>query len=138
MAATLDASSGGPITCFGVGNPYDATKYHSYYVCVSNCTQYNPATGVDPDGTDVYVLSERGGYGEMPWTYDLGTSVTYLRSFGDKDLRVKFAIYNLLNQQREVRVDQELQPSVGMDGDHYLVFEQMFGPSGGDRETDRR
>ena len=28
--------------------------------------------------------------------------------------------------------------AVGMDGDHYLVFEQMFGPSGGDRETDRR
>ncbi len=53
----------------------------------------------------------------MPWTYDLGASVSYLRSFGSADLRVKFSVFNLLNQQREIRVDQELQPSVGMNED---------------------
>jgi hypothetical protein len=107
VGATLDASSGGPITGFGTGNPFDATKYHSYYICVSACDGAQP----------IYELSPRGGYGEMPWTYDLGASVTYTQSFGEADMRIKFAVYNVLNQQRTVRVDQELQPSVGMDED---------------------
>ncbi len=38
IGATLDAKSGAPITAFGVGNPYDATAYHSYFICVANCT----------------------------------------------------------------------------------------------------
>jgi antitoxin (DNA-binding transcriptional repressor) of toxin-antitoxin stability system len=129
IGAALDVQSGGPITGFGIGNPYDAIKYHSYYVCVSNCLQYDEDAGVDPDGADVYELSRRGGRGRMPWTYDLSASVTYLRSFGDADLRVKFAVYNLLNQQREVRVDQDLQPSVGMDEDNPTqpLFNEFFG-----------
>lgn len=126
VAGTLDVQSGGPITGFGVGNPYDAQKYHSYFVCVANCQQYSSSTGVDPDGPDVYAHSPRGAYGRMPWTYDLGASVTYLNSFGGTDLRVKFAVFNLLNQQREIRVDQELQTSVGMDGDQ-PQYNEFFG-----------
>jgi hypothetical protein len=129
VAGTLDVQSGGPITGFGIGNPYDAAKYHSYYICVSNCLQYDEDTGVDPDGPDVYEHSARGAYGRMPWTYDLGASVTYLNSFGSSDLRIKFAVFNLLNQQRTVRVDQELQPSVGMDEDNPTQpqFNEFFG-----------
>ncbi|RPE77050.1 TonB-dependent receptor [Vulcaniibacterium tengchongense] len=126
VAATLDVQSGGPITGFGAGNPYDAKKYHSYFVCVSNCMQYDEDTGIDPDGPDVYEHSRRGGRGRMPWTYDLGASLTYLNSFGGADLKVKFAVYNLLNQQRTVRVDQELQPSVGMDGGQ-PEYNEFFG-----------
>lgn len=106
VAATLDAQSGGPVTGFGAGNPYDATTYHSYFVCVENC---------DADSTQrVYVHSPRGGKGRMPWTYDLGASVSYLTTIGSAKLRAKLAVYNLLNQQRVLRVDQELQPTVGM------------------------
>ncbi|MBU8976189.1 TonB-dependent receptor [Lysobacter sp. MMG2] len=104
VGATLDVSSGGPITGFGVGNPYDRKKYHSYFICVANCNTTQPT----------YVHSPRGGYGDMPWTYDVGTSVTYLQSFNRADMRIKFTIFNLLNEQREVRVDQDLQPSVGV------------------------
>ncbi len=122
VAGTLDARSGGPITGFGTGNPYDVTRYHSYYICVANC-----------DAADitqqVYELSPRGGYGRMPWTFDLGASVTYLKSFGAADLSVKFAIYNLLDHQRTTRVDQELQPSVGMNEDDPTVpqLNEFFG-----------
>jgi hypothetical protein len=124
VGATLDAASGGPITGFGVGNPYDEKKYHSYYICVQNCG--------DDDGPEVYEHSPRGGYGRMPWTYDLGASVTYLRSFGRADLKVKFAVYNLLNQQRVVRVDQELQPTVGLtapdaNGVQQTEYNEFFG-----------
>ncbi len=102
----LTVLSGGPITGFGVGNPYDATNYHSYYICVANCSS-------DRSEDRVYERSPRGKYGTMPWTYNLGASVTYLRSLGETgQLRVKFAIYNLLNQQRTVAVDQDLQTSI--------------------------
>ena len=103
----LTVLSGGPITGFGVGNPFDATNYHSYYICVANCSS-------DRSEDRVYERSPRGKYGTMPWTYNLGASVTYLRSLGDTgQLRVKFAVYNLLNQQRTVAVDQDLQTSIG-------------------------
>ncbi|WP_396615223.1 TonB-dependent receptor domain-containing protein [Lysobacter soli] len=117
VGATLDASSGGPITGFGAGNPYDAQKYHSYFICVADCDTSQPT----------YVHSPRGGYGEMPWTYDIGASVTYLQTFNRANMRIKFAIFNLLNEKREVRVDQELQPSVGVDDDGNTLFNPGFG-----------
>ncbi|MBO9663765.1 TonB-dependent receptor [Dokdonella sp.] len=98
------ALSGGPITGFGVGNPFDATNYHSYYVCVQNCD--GPSEG------RVYARSPRGKYGRMPWTYNLGASIAYTRPVGDGKLMVKFAVYNLVNQQRTVAVDQDLQTTI--------------------------
>ncbi|MBM7093120.1 hypothetical protein JTP67_32385, partial [Streptomyces sp. S12] len=38
VGATLNAQSGRPINAFGLGNPFDPTVYHSFYVCVANCT----------------------------------------------------------------------------------------------------
>ncbi|QSX75398.1 TonB-dependent receptor [Lysobacter arenosi] len=117
VGGTLDASSGGPITGFGTGNPFDAAKYHSYYICVAQCDSATP----------VYEHSARGAYGEMPWTWEVGASVTYLQSFGDSRLRVKFAVFNLFNQQKTVRVDQELQPSVGMATPTEPELNEFFG-----------
>lgn len=106
LGGDLDIHSGGPITGFGVGNPYDATNYHSYFICVQNCES--------PVSEDrVYERSPRGKYGRLPWTTNLGASISYLMPF-DKSghLRVKLAVYNLLNQQRTVRVDQDLQTDI--------------------------
>jgi len=106
VAGDANIASGGPITGFGVGNPYDATVYHSYYICVANCDA--------PRSEDrVYESSPRGKYGRMPWTYTLGASITYLRQLADiGQLRVKFAVYNLLNEQRTIQVDQDLQTTI--------------------------
>ena len=108
VGANLNVASGAPITGFGTGNPFDVTDYHSYYICISNCNS-------DFSAERVYALSPRAGRGRTPWTYDLSTSLTYLRSFGEADLRVKFAIYNILNEQRTLGVDQELQDGIGSD-----------------------
>ena len=116
VGGSVDVQSGGPITGFGAGNPYDAKKYHSYFICVANCDTAQPT----------YVHSARGAYGDMPWTYDLGASVTYLRTFGETNMRIKFAVFNLLNQQKEVRVDQDLQPTVGVE-DGETLFNEGFG-----------
>lgn len=106
VAGDANIASGGPITGFGVGNPYDGTVYHSYYICVANC---DAARSEDR----VYESSPRGKYGRMPWTYTLGASITYLRQLSDiGQLRVKFAVYNLLNEQRTIQVDQDLQTTI--------------------------
>lgn len=117
FGASLDARSGGPITAFGVGNPYDAESYHSYYLCVQNCLVGSGVTAQEgatwSTASRVYEWSERGGRGRMPWTFNLGASVSYFHDLGWADLKVKLAVFNLLNQQRTVRVEQELEPSLG-------------------------
>lgn len=104
LGGDLSALSGSPITGFGVGNPFDGTNYHSYYICVQNCD--------GPSAERVYQRSPRGKYGRMPWTYDIGASIAYVHPVANGKLMVKFAIYNLLNQQRTVGVDQDLQTTI--------------------------
>lgn len=105
LSADLSALSGGPISGFGSGNPFDETNYYSYYICVQNCD--------DPDSTlRVYKHSPRGGYGRMPWTFTLNAGVTYLRQFGNVEFRAKLAVYNLFNSQNTTAVDQSLQNDI--------------------------
>ncbi|HEO8483459.1 TPA: TonB-dependent receptor [Stenotrophomonas maltophilia] len=114
VGATLDARSGGPITGFGVGNPSGNTKpFHSYYICVQNCTSSVPSERV-------YEHSPRGGYGRMPWTYELGANITWNKQFGEADLKVKLSIYNLTNQQKKMSVDQEKENAIGHISDTFL------------------
>lgn len=99
IGATFVAQSGRPISALGVGNPFDNRDFHSFYDCVANCT----AT----DSTQrVYELVRRGSAGRTPWTYDVGASLTYLRTIGQADLRVKLSVFNLLNEQETVQVDE--------------------------------
>lgn len=127
IGATLNAQSGRPINAFGVGNPFDGTNYHSYYICVDRCG-IDPTTVTEdnPDG-DPYLPSQRvyehrgrSSGGRLSWTYNLGASLSYLKSFGDSaDLRIKFAVYNLLNHRRVIEVDDELESEIGTINNEY-------------------
>jgi hypothetical protein len=108
LGGTFAAASGRPISALGVGNPFDRTNFHSFYICVQNCTATNVASRV-------YELRGRGNEGRTPWVYDVGASLTYLKSFARTDLRVKLAIYNLFNDQEEIEVDERLQTSISND-----------------------
>jgi outer membrane receptor protein involved in Fe transport len=121
VGADVTALSGSPITGYGVGNPYDATVYHSYFICVSNCA--------DPVSENrVYERSPRGEH-RTPWTFNLNASITYLLPIDEKNnLRVKFAVYNVLNQQRTLGVDQDLQTSVGGLNPTYLQPQRFQSP----------
>ena len=115
VGATLDARSGGPITAFGVGNPYNWKLYHSYFLCVENCNPPDGASEGDTWSTNdrVYEWSERGGAGRMPWTIDFGASVAYERDFGAATFRAKLAVFNIFNRQEPVWVYQELESDIG-------------------------
>ncbi len=113
FGANLDLASGTPITGYGVGNPYDATNYVSYFICKQNCDGPSPGR--------VYEASPRGGYGHTPWTYTLDANVAYLMPLGTAGkLRVKFSVYNLLNQQRAIAVDQGLQNTISNSTNPYF------------------
>lgn len=106
IGTTLNAQSGTPISGLGVGNPIDGTNYHSFYICMQNCTSPNPSERV-------YELSPRGAYGTLPWTYNLNASVSYRHAFESAKLRVSLSVFNLLNATRVTSVDQNLQNYIG-------------------------
>lgn len=106
FGGTFAAASGRPISALGVGNPFDVRNFHSFYICVQNCTSTTPVA------QRVYELRGRGNEGRTPWTYDVGVSLTYLKSFERSDLRVKLAVYNLFNDQETIEVDERLQTAI--------------------------
>ena len=103
VGATLNAQSGRPVSAFGAGNPFDGTSYHSFFICTANCDSQTDA---------VYQLFERGSQGHTPWTFDLSTNITWQHSFGPAAMQVKLAVYNLLNQERVLEVDEQLDSTV--------------------------
>jgi outer membrane receptor for ferrienterochelin and colicin len=108
IGATLDARSGRPVSEYGAGNPFDATEFLSHYICVENCSEdFLPSERI-------YRLSRRGSYDRLPWTYDVGASITYLNTIGRSNVRAKLAFYNLLDQQRVIEVDETLEDQNGI------------------------
>jgi hypothetical protein len=94
VGTSLSVQSGAPISAIGKRNPFDNTNFYSFYI-------FNSETGQ-------YELRPRGSEGRTPWIFDLGANVTYRQKFSFADLRVKLSVYNLLNQQRVVQVEEEL------------------------------
>ncbi len=102
VGMTLNAQSGRPISAFGTANPFDAESYHSFFICTANCNSETDAE---------YELLGRGSMGRTPWTFDVGANVSWLHDFGSADVVVKLAVYNLLNQERVLEVDEAYDPT---------------------------
>jgi hypothetical protein len=102
VGMTVNAQSGRPISAFGTNNPFDGESYHSFFICTANC-------GSETDA--VYELYGRGSMGRTPWTVDIGANVTWEHDWGPADVLVKFAVYNLLNQERVLEVDESFNPT---------------------------
>lgn len=104
VGGTLTAQSGRPISATGDCNPFDGSCFYSFFIL--------------NDSTGQYELRRRGSAGRTPWIFDLGANVTYRHSFSAADLKVTLAVYNLLDQQRVVEVNEEL----GSTGDRRNQF----------------
>lgn len=116
FGGTLTALSGGPITAFGVTWPDENFAVASFtsegsgggtgWLCIENCS------GIWSQR--VYRFSPRGDFGRMPWTYNLGASVTWTLPVEDVDLKARLSVYNLLNEQEviNVRGRYELSPGI--------------------------
>lgn len=118
FGATFSAISGGPITAFGVRWPNDnraaggAGEFSgggSGWLCVSGCGDWT---------TRELVWTERGAFGRMPWVKDLGASVTFT-PFADIDLKARFSVYNLLNDQTVVNVHSRYESTPGNKRPHF-------------------
>lgn len=118
FGSTLSVRSGGPITAFGVVWPGDNRAAGSFtneygnpgsgWLCTSGC---GPGSTYE---TWQLEPTARGAFGRMPWVYDLGANVTWTMPVPDVDLKVRFSVFNLLNQQTVINVHSryESQPGV--------------------------
>ena len=119
FGTTVTALSGGPITAFGVTWPDENLAVASYtstgsgggtgWLCVDKCA------GAWQDR--VYQYSGRGDFGRMPWTYNVGATVTWTLPVEGIDLKARLSVYNLLNTQEVINVAAryEGQPGVMRD-----------------------
>ena len=117
VGMTLDARSGRPISAFGEGNPFDGESYHSFFICTANC-------GSETDAE--YELLGRGSQGRTPWIFDVGANVSWTHTFGEVEVLAKLAVYNLLNQERVLEVDESFNPT--SDSDSFGVGTAYFAP----------
>lgn len=116
FGSTFTALSGGPITAFGVTWPDEDFAVASYtstgsgggtgWLCVQNCS--------GPYTQRVYEYSERGAFGRMPWTYNLGANVTWTLPVDGIDLKARFSVYNLLNEQEMINVSARYEGQPGV------------------------
>lgn len=115
LGATLTALSGGPITPLGVSWPGDSRGAASYvsigsgggtfWHCVENCSgSYDQR---------VYEYAPRGSAGRLPWTYNLGASVTWTVPVEGLDLKARLSIFNLLDSQEVINVRQRYEAAPG-------------------------
>ena len=113
FGATFFARSGGPITAFGVrwpddnrsaGGPGEFSGGGSGWLCVSGCGDWT---------TRELVYTERGAFGRMPWVKDVGVNVTWTLPVEDMDLKARFSIYNLLNDQTVINVHSRYESTPG-------------------------
>ena len=119
FGATLSARSGAPITAFGVVWPNDSRgmgpgEYSgggSGWLCEQSAT--NDCSDWE---TRQLTYTERGAFGRMPWLYNLGVNVTWTLPVEGIDLKARFSVYNLLDDQTEINVHSryERQPGVRM------------------------
>lgn len=119
VGGTLTAMSGGPITAFGVTWPDENLAVASYtstgsgggtgWLCVANCA--------GPWQNREYEYSARGAFGNLPWTYNLGATITWTLPVEHIDLKARLSVYNLLNDQEvtNIAARYEGQPGVMRD-----------------------
>ena len=107
VGASLDAKSGRPMSEYGAGNPFDDNEFLTHYICESD-----PSLCYTEDG--VWRLADRGTYDRLPWTYNLSASLAYNVTLGRVKLNAKFAVYNLLNQQRVIERNETRQEEEGV------------------------
>ena len=113
FGATASARSGGPITAFGVrwpndnrsaGGPGEFSGGGSGWLCVSGCGDYT---------TRELVYSERGAFGRMPWVYNVGANVTWTLPVEGVDLKARFSVFNLFNNQTVINVHSRYESTPG-------------------------
>ncbi|WP_231120485.1 TonB-dependent receptor [Cognatilysobacter tabacisoli] len=122
FGSTLVAQSGAPISAFGVTWPDENFSVGSFtsegsgggsgWICVQNCS--------GPWQNRVHEFSERGAFGRMPWTYNLGANVTWTLPVEGIDLKARLSVFNLLNEQEVINVRQRYEKGPG-------VYRTTFG-----------
>jgi outer membrane receptor protein involved in Fe transport len=121
FGGTASMLSGAPLTAYGTFWPGDnraagtASEFSgggSGWICVANCT----ATYANR----TYQFTGLGAFGRLPWTYDIGASVTWTLPVEGIDLKARLSVFNILDDQHVVRTRTRYEVTPG-------VYRQTFG-----------
>ncbi len=113
FGANLDLASGTPITGYGVGNPYDATNYVSYFICKQNCDGALAGARLSGFAARRLRLRRRG---PTRSTRASPAHVAWYHGQAASEVRR----YNLLNQQHATAVNQGLQNTISNSTNPYF------------------
>ena len=116
LGASMTAQSGGPIGQLGVSWPGDnrgaassvteGSGAGTFWHCVQNCA--------GDFSERVYRYMPRGSGGRLPWTYNLGASLTWTAPVEGLDLKARLSVHNLLNEQEVINVRQRYEADPGV------------------------
>ena len=62
----------------------------------------------------MYEFTPRGGFGRLPWTYNVGANVTFTLPVEGVDLKARLSVFNLLNEQEVINVVQRYEGNPGV------------------------
>lgn len=93
VGGNLIVQSGRPINCFGF-HPISSGYANSYFYCQGK-------------------LTPRGTSGRLPWTRTLDLNVAWTPAFADKHLTFKVDVFNVLNSQDAINVNEFGEDSGG-------------------------
>lgn len=119
FGATASATSGGPITAFGVRAPNDnraaggTSEFSgggSGWLCQSGCADWT---------TRQFVFTPLGAFGRMPWVTNVGANVTLTIPVPTGDLTARFSVYNAFNSQAVVNVHSRYERTPGTMQPHF-------------------
>lgn len=102
--------SGRPINGFGKGHPDIGGPLpygDSFYT-------YDPATGE-------YRLNKRGHFGRTPWIASLDLSARYHTTLAGVDTAFYFDVFNVLNADGVIQVDEEAEQTQGVANDSFML-----------------
>jgi len=117
VGVNMLVQSGRPINCEGIYGDDPAGYRASYF----SCDKGNPATTGGPDSPldgdtrdrdNGSTITPRGTFGRTPWTQNFDLGLTYQPSWL-KGLSLKMDVFNVINKQRVVRVNEDGENSNG-------------------------
>lgn len=120
-------TSGRPLSRFGKGypslNPNIFGSYgDTFFIFTNNCDVGGvvaPCTGAEDQSQKIYSQLDRGKNGRTPWLFNLDASLGYEFQTGNVDWTANMGVYNVLNIQEPVMINEHAEREEGVANEFY-------------------
>ncbi|NQZ10621.1 MAG: TonB-dependent receptor [Algicola sp.] len=125
-------SSGKPKSAFGAGHPRsdDGEWYGSYgdtFYIFQGCPDDN-GDGACQQAEKDYNFIPRGTVGRTPWTFNMDLNMSYNFEMNGIDTRLSLDIFNVLNSQSVIKINEHYESSEGTVNAYYGAAQAWQAP----------